>query len=142
MSDRDYIALPREVATFLCGEVSLDGVWFGDKHPNSPGQFWWREFLRAALVAPTVKESLTAQLETLREENEKLREEIKQLRESRASFVGRGMQAVAELLLRDDEIKRLREQLPNAFREGFYRGFQAAFEDAVKEAALRQEDKT
>jgi len=52
----------KEVAAFLLGEDSLDGYWFGERHPISP--FWWREHLRAALpatapepawhVAPTV----------------------------------------------------------------------------------------
>jgi len=37
------------VAKFLLGEVALDGVWFGDKHPTENGNFWWRKHLRAAL---------------------------------------------------------------------------------------------
>ena len=37
----------KEVAAFLLGEASLDGYWFGERHPISP--FWWREHLRAAL---------------------------------------------------------------------------------------------
>ena len=36
----------KEVAAFLLGEASLDGYWFGERHPISP--FWWREHLRAA----------------------------------------------------------------------------------------------
>jgi hypothetical protein len=40
----------KEVAAFLLGEASLDGYWFGERHPISP--FWWREHLRAALSAP------------------------------------------------------------------------------------------
>ncbi len=40
----------KEVAAFLLGEDSLDGYWFGERHPISP--FWWREHLRAALSAP------------------------------------------------------------------------------------------
>jgi hypothetical protein len=34
---------------FLSGSHSFQGVWFGDKHPDYPGQkFWWREFLPKA----------------------------------------------------------------------------------------------
>jgi len=40
----------KEVAAFLLGEDSLDGYWFGERHPIGP--FWWREHLRAALSAP------------------------------------------------------------------------------------------
>ena len=39
----------KEVAAFLLGEASLDGYWFGERHPISP--FWWREHLRAAQPA-------------------------------------------------------------------------------------------
>jgi hypothetical protein len=39
----------KEVAAFLLGEDSLDGYWFGERHPISP--FWWREHLRAAQPA-------------------------------------------------------------------------------------------
>ena len=39
----------KEVAAFLLGEASLDGYWFGERHPISP--FWWRERLRAAQPA-------------------------------------------------------------------------------------------
>lgn len=72
----DNITLSREVAAFLCGEAALDGVWFGDKHPNNPGQFWWRKFLRAALVAA----EKTEDIEALRRDAERyrwLREESK-----------------------------------------------------------------
>ena len=43
----------KEVAAFLLGEASLDGYWFGERHPISP--FWWREHLRAALSAPAAE---------------------------------------------------------------------------------------
>ena len=39
----------KEVAAFLLGEASLDGYWFGERHPISP--FWWREHLRASQPA-------------------------------------------------------------------------------------------
>lgn len=48
----------KEVAAFLLGEDSLDGYWFGERHPISP--FWWREHLRAALSAPATAPDLSA----------------------------------------------------------------------------------
>lgn len=38
-----------EIHSFLLGESSLDGCWFGDSHPTKTGKFWWRSFLRAAM---------------------------------------------------------------------------------------------
>jgi hypothetical protein len=34
------------IIQFLCGSHSYDGVWFGDKHPNREGFFWWRSILQ------------------------------------------------------------------------------------------------
>lgn len=39
----------RKMEAFLCGEASLDGVWFGDKHPTERGEFWWRRHLKKSL---------------------------------------------------------------------------------------------
>lgn len=39
------------VIKFLLGEGALDGVWFGDKHPTKPGNYWWRGYLREALAS-------------------------------------------------------------------------------------------
>lgn len=38
----------QEVVAFLCGEATLDGVWFSERHPTERGAFWWRKHLRAA----------------------------------------------------------------------------------------------
>ena len=49
------------VLRFLMGEVPLEGVTFGDKHPTKAGAFWWRLNLRAAMHAearpPAAEES-------------------------------------------------------------------------------------
>jgi len=34
------------IIQFLCGSHSYEGVWFGDKHPNREGFFWWRSILQ------------------------------------------------------------------------------------------------
>ena len=74
----------KEVAAFLLGEASLDGYWFGERHPISP--FWWREHLRAAqpATAPDELERLKAESEerlqncaALVVENEQLRWAVK-----------------------------------------------------------------
>lgn len=40
-----------EVLKFLRGEASIDGVWFGMKHPSYRGEFWWRSVLLPVLTA-------------------------------------------------------------------------------------------
>lgn len=40
-----------EVAAFLDGSSTLDGVAFGERHPTEPGAYWWRKHLSAALAA-------------------------------------------------------------------------------------------
>jgi hypothetical protein len=57
----------KEVAAFLLGEASLDGYWFGERHPISP--FWWREHLRASqpAIAPDELERLRKDAEQMRE---------------------------------------------------------------------------
>src|SRR6185369_8022632 len=44
-----------ELNGFLCGESALDGVWFGEKHPNKVGNFWWRQHVRRVLSAATLQ---------------------------------------------------------------------------------------
>lgn len=39
-----------EVAAYLLGEGTLDGYWFHEAPYDRP-LYWWREHLRAALVA-------------------------------------------------------------------------------------------
>lgn len=43
------------VIEFLLGEKSLDGVWFGDKHPKLAAPFWWRKHLRNCASIKEVK---------------------------------------------------------------------------------------
>ena len=41
----------RDIVAFLCGEISLDGIGFGDRHPTERGLYWWRKYLKAAFEA-------------------------------------------------------------------------------------------
>lgn len=54
----------KEVAAFLLGEASLDGYWFGERHPISP--FWWREHLRASQPATAPDEQIRKDAERYR----------------------------------------------------------------------------
>jgi len=49
----DACKVPMEVVTFLRGAGTLDGVWFGNRHPTERGEFWWRKWLSASPAAPT-----------------------------------------------------------------------------------------
>lgn len=40
-----------ELADFLDGSGTLDGIAFGELHPTEPGRYWWRKHLRAAIAA-------------------------------------------------------------------------------------------
>jgi hypothetical protein len=37
------------VHAFLDGRATLEGVAFGERHPDKTGAFWWRKNLRAAI---------------------------------------------------------------------------------------------
>lgn len=43
----------RELRRFLSGEAALDGVHFGDRHPQYRGAFWWRGWLNIMERAAT-----------------------------------------------------------------------------------------
>ena len=43
-----FVPVPSEVVEFLHGTAPLDGVWFGERHPDERGAFWWRKRLAAA----------------------------------------------------------------------------------------------
>jgi len=45
-----YVLVKDELVNFLLGAESLDGMWFGDKHPDSRHAFWWRKELRKAMI--------------------------------------------------------------------------------------------
>lgn len=45
----ERLSVPKEIICFLLGENPLDGVWFGDWHPDYTGKFWWRAYLRNTL---------------------------------------------------------------------------------------------
>jgi len=59
---RGGVVVPEEVIRFLCGEVPIDGLWFGEPKPSKierpegkpliPAHYWWRsQLLRPALAA-------------------------------------------------------------------------------------------
>ena len=54
-----------QVSKFLLGEAPLDGVWFGDKHPEKRGWFWWRKHLRDALAAQPEHKHTEAEVQEL-----------------------------------------------------------------------------
>lgn len=45
-------SISAEALSFLRGEGSLDGVWFGEDHPTEREKFWWRKHLVAASQPP------------------------------------------------------------------------------------------
>lgn len=47
--ERVGVPVDLEFVRFLLGETEIEGVAFGEKHPDAPGQFWWRTHLRALL---------------------------------------------------------------------------------------------
>jgi hypothetical protein len=55
-----------DVVAFLHGRAPLDGVWFGEKHPTLPGNYWWRKFLsRPPVTEPSRASVLVDALEEL-----------------------------------------------------------------------------
>jgi hypothetical protein len=51
-SDRANTFITPEMLAFLHGCGTLDGVWFGEKHPAREGSFWWRRLLPPVPIAP------------------------------------------------------------------------------------------
>jgi len=49
------------ILKFLLGEGSLDGVWYGDKHPTEQGMFWWRKHLRQYLEQAQLQQPVVMQ---------------------------------------------------------------------------------
>lgn len=43
-----WVLVRKDLVEFLHGAEQFDGVWFGEKHPNHVGNYWWRKFLAAA----------------------------------------------------------------------------------------------
>ena len=41
----DGAIISNELARFLNGSDCIDGVWFGEEHPQYRGRFWWRKLL-------------------------------------------------------------------------------------------------
>ena len=46
------VLVPRELVAFLDGESPIDGVWFGERHPDHKGLFWWRKALMQCAASP------------------------------------------------------------------------------------------
>lgn len=46
-----WMLFPKEAWTFLWGTSPLDGISFGDFHPNRVGLFWWRHVIQQMLSA-------------------------------------------------------------------------------------------
>jgi hypothetical protein len=44
-----------ELVAFLNGQATLDGVWFGEKHPTEKGLYWWRKRLPSTLAKQQVE---------------------------------------------------------------------------------------
>lgn len=44
--ENNKMSAEENVIKFLLGESSLEGVWYGEKHPTEQGRFWWRKHLR------------------------------------------------------------------------------------------------
>lgn len=57
-----FVLVPRELVAFLNGEAAIDGVWYGERHPDHKGMFWWRKALMAA-AAPTPTASIAPKAE-------------------------------------------------------------------------------
>jgi hypothetical protein len=55
-----------EVAAFLDGSGTLDGVAFGKRHPTEPGAYWWRKHLSATLAAAPTPPALHEAVDILR----------------------------------------------------------------------------
>lgn len=46
-----YSLVKNEMLNFLHGTGEIDGLGFGDKHPDARGNFWWRRYLFEATLA-------------------------------------------------------------------------------------------
>lgn len=51
MGGEGAIERARELRGFLSGACPLEGVWFGELHPDKPGAFWWRVPARETIDA-------------------------------------------------------------------------------------------
>lgn len=36
----------KTIITFLLGDGTFDGIWFGNYHLTEKGKFWWRKHLK------------------------------------------------------------------------------------------------
>jgi len=50
----DYVAVRRDVISFLRGEGELDGQYYGDGTPPGEYRFWWRKYLAVLQSPPPV----------------------------------------------------------------------------------------
>lgn len=46
----------RAYANFLDGAAPIEGVWFGDNHPEHRGLFWWRKQMPITEAAADIEE--------------------------------------------------------------------------------------
>lgn len=53
------------IIQFLEGSHSYDGIWFGEPHPTTKGQFWWRTILRDYIRSQSASHPSAVQAEAL-----------------------------------------------------------------------------
>ncbi len=44
MDDKALVERLLKFDKFICGWEPIDDVWFGDRHPDFKGAFWWRRY--------------------------------------------------------------------------------------------------
>lgn len=63
MIEAARVTITREAWDFLCGAGALEGLYFGNPHPERKGRFWWRAAIREAGVE-AADDQTTAELAT------------------------------------------------------------------------------
>ena len=65
-----------DLRRFLDGSAPLDGVWYGENHPDKRGMYWWRKRLPAIDRAAADLAQLRAQVAALTAERDRYREAL------------------------------------------------------------------
>lgn len=56
-----------DLRKFLLGEAPLEGVWFGDRHPEKQDAFWWRAYVNKEPDTSALKRDLARLRKALRQ---------------------------------------------------------------------------